>query len=75
MFEFEGFTAVYCKGPTACAAGPYFTNHVHRITAKSIQNEAKSGPGAVRETTLPKKSIKKLPKVNQQGPKVDQKAP
>ena len=51
-----------------------YTNHVHKIGAKSIQNEAKSGPGAVPET-LPKKSSKKLPKVNQKAPKVDQKAP
>ena len=65
---------VYCKGLTACAADPYYTNHVHNIGAKSIQNEAKSGPGAVPET-LPKKSSKKLPKVNQKAPKVDQKAP
>ena len=64
----------YCKGLTACAADPYYTNHVHKIGAKSIQNEAKSGPGAVPET-LPKKSSKKLPKVNQKAPKVDQKAP
>ena len=48
--------------------------HVHKIGAKSTQNEAKSGPGAVPET-LPKKSSKKLPKVNQKAPKVDQKAP
>ena len=64
----------YCKGLTACAADPYYTSHVHKIVAKSIQNEAKSGPGAVPET-LPKKSSKKLPKVNQKAPKVDQKAP
>jgi hypothetical protein len=64
----------YCKGLTACAADPYYTNHVHKIGAKSIQNEAKSGPGAVPET-LPKKSSKKLPQVNQKAPKVDQKAP
>ena len=67
VFEF------YCKGLTACAADPYYTNHVHKIGAKSIQNEAKSGPGAVPET-LPKKSSKKLPKINQKVPKVDQKA-
>ena len=64
----------YCKGLTACAADPYYTNHVDKIGAKSIQNGAKSGPGAVPET-LPKKSSKKLPKVDQQAPKVDQKAP
>jgi hypothetical protein len=66
--------SVYCKGLTACAADPYYTNHVHKIGAKSIQNEAKSRPGAVHET-LPKKNNKKRPKVNQKAPKVDQKAP
>ena len=64
---------MYCKGLTACAADPYYTNHINKVDAKSIQNEAKSGPGAVPET-LPKKSSKKLPKVNQKAPKVDQKA-
>ena len=66
--------SLYCKGLTACAADPYYTNPVHNIGAKSIQNEAKSGPGAVPET-LPKKSSKKLSKVNQKASKVDQKAP
>ena len=63
-----------CKGLTACAADPYYTNHVHKIGAKSIQNEAKSRPGAVPET-LPKKSSKKLPKVNQKAAKVEQTVP
>ena len=51
----------YCKGLTACAADPYYTNHVHKIGVKSIQDEAKSGPWAVPET-LPKKSHKSLQK-------------
>ena len=50
------------------------TKHVHEIGAKGSQNGAKSGPGAVPET-LPKKSSKKLPTVNQKASKVDQKAP
>ena len=58
----------------ACAADPYYTNHVHKIGVKSIQNEAKSGSWAVPET-LPKKSSKKLTKVKQKAPNVDQKAP
>ena len=59
---------MYFKGLTACAADPYYTNHVHKIGAKSIQNEPKSGPGAVPETP-PKKCSKQLPKVNQKGSK------
>ena len=67
-------SCIYCKGLTACAANPYYTNHVHKTGAKSIQNEARSGPRAVPET-LPKKSSKKLPKVNQKAAKVEQTVP